>query len=205
MSEDTELAPRTAIDDAFAEVQELLADSERAQRRGDYADENGYLPEWFLGKLAELDAAEAVIKAQYQTILKQIATRRNRLWYTKGPDFQAQVNRDLAAQKAHDKRKKSVDYLTGNAGFITTGGRKSVVVKDVIAASLFFDKACPDAVSYSINKTAAKKYYEDTGEVIPGIEIVESPKVESFFPHPPEKIQIDADVAKLLEGETSDE
>jgi len=203
----TDIEPTNyAVDDAMAELAEMMADAQRAQRSGEYDDPNGYLPQWFLGKLADLDTAEAIVKAQYKVILAQIASRRSQLWYNFGADFQAQVQKDLLAQKAIHPTKKSVSYLTGNAGYRTTGGKPSVVITDASAASLFYDKNYPEAVTYTISKTAALKYYKDTGEIAPGVEIVTPPKVESFSPKPPDRDKLDAEMAALLpqEGKTDE-
>jgi hypothetical protein len=170
----------------------LVVDAAAEQRSGLYDDPNRWLPEWFLRKSSELDMAEKVIKEQAKRLLNQVKARRHSLWFHHGADFESQVRKDFAAQQkaaqtTRDKKRKSVTYMHGNAGFRASGDKIEVVVTDKVKASLALDKVCPEAVDYKIDTAKVKKLFKETGEVVDGIECKVVPSVDSFFPKPPEK------------------
>ena len=176
--------PDYAVDQAAAEIDWIIADAALEQKQHEEGDE--WLPEWFLRNDKGYTDAIATIKVQAAKLIKHEETRRAGLWYNFGMRFQSQVNKDVQAQEG---KKKSIHYLSGTAGFRTSGGRPKVVITDNAKAGIALDTAYPEAVTYKINKPAVLKYYKATGEVVDGIEI-EMPEVqETFFPKPPAKPQ----------------
>jgi len=88
--------------------------------------------EWYLGKLAEANALEAKVKKQFDRIMQEIAARRKALQYVKGPEFRQRVDMMLTAgprKKDGTLRKKSVNFLTGTAGYRSS--RESIEIKEL--------------------------------------------------------------------------
>ena len=178
--------PNYAADQALAELEWLMADAEAEQKQHEEGD--GWLPEWFMGKDKGYTDAIATVKEQAAKRIKQIEARRAGLWWKLGMRFQSQVDKDVRAQEG---KQKSVHYLTGTAGFRTTGGKPQVIITDAAKAGLALDKAFPEAVTYNINKPAVLKYYKETGEVVDGIAIETPEAQESFFPERSEKLALE--------------
>ncbi|NLX97577.1 MAG: hypothetical protein GXY83_15525 [Rhodopirellula sp.] len=170
-SETTELA---AVDVAMEELEVLLADANREAQV-----ETNWLAPWYLRKMAELEAAESLIKEQSKRMLAQVAARRKALEYQWGQAFKAQVDADLAEQGG---KKKSIDYMTGRAGYRSSGGKPQIVIEDENAAIEAAEMACPDAIKRTIIKSVLQAYVESTGEEIPGTKLITTPKVEHFYP-----------------------
>jgi hypothetical protein len=165
---------RPAIDVAMEEVEALLADSHTAQ-----TDDGRWLAPWYLRKLAELDAAEAMIDEQAKRMKSQIGARRKALEWKWGEPFRAQVDADIQAQGG---KKKSVDYLTGRAGYRAVGGRPKVTITDEAQAIAAAERACPAAVKKSLLLTPLLDHVKATGEVLPGTDYTVTPKEERFYP-----------------------
>ena len=172
----------------------LLHDAEVARQR---AEENmDWLPEWFMGKLAELDAAEKLIKEQSQVLLRQVATRRKALQWRYGREFQAAVNKQLQGTK-----KKSVDFFHGRAGYLATPERTKLVVDDELVAAMHLNKTGhEDMVGVKVDKAALNKLFKAEGEEIPGTHLETTERVERFYPAcgAPDLV---GEQAPLLEGD----
>lgn len=175
MSDETQRAVvDTEMQALAAELEALLPDAHLAAQQNEK-----WLPTWFLRKHAELDAAKELVFEQYRKMLAQIDARKKALDYQWGAEFKAQVDADLAEQGG---KKKSIDYLTGRAGYRTSGGRKTIVIEDETAAINAAYMACPDAIKRSLLKSVVQAYVEATGEELPGTRLETTPKVESFYP-----------------------
>ena len=181
--------PNYAADQAMAELDWLIADAAAEQKLHPEGDE--WIPEWFMGKDKGYTDAIATVKEQAAKRIKQLEARRAGLWWKFGMRFQSQVDKDVRAQEG---KQKSVHYLSGTAGFRTTGGKPKVIVLDKAKAGIALDKAYPEAVTYNINKPAVLKYYKETGEVVDGIEIETEEAHETFFPKRPEKLALEEEI-----------
>ena len=177
MTDETALAT-SEVDIAMDELGVLLADAELARQNSD--DEGGmhWLPPWYLGRLAEFDALREVVKVQCNKMLAQVAARQKALEWKWGQQFQAQVNQDLQAQGG---KKKSVDYPTGRAGFRSTGGKPTLVIRDEDEALAAAEVVCPDAVKRTLRKAELKEFLA-AGNTLPGAELQPTEKRDTFYP-----------------------
>lgn len=159
---------------ALAAVDERVEIAEHLASERENAGETS-LAQWYLSKLGECDAMEERVKEQATRILAGINARRRALEWKWGREFRAQVERDLANQKG---KKKSVDYLTGRAGFRAAGER--LVIKDAEALEKWCGENYPEGLKLSLSASKIKEYIKESGEVPPGAEFV--PKQERFYP-----------------------
>lgn len=167
MTTDTENTQALAPVDERAELAaEIAADPQR---------ERMSFPEWYLAVLGNCDAAEERLREQYNRMRAAIDARRKALEWRFGSAFRAQVEADLAAQKG---KKKSVSYLTGNAGFRKTRGR--LIFKDGEALKVWCAENLPDGLKLELSKTAISEHIKVTGEVPPGAEW--EPESDKFYP-----------------------
>jgi hypothetical protein len=174
----------TTVDTTLTELSDLLfADAElfRTQQQCG-ADDLSWLPSWFLGQLAALDAQDDALEQQFDRLRKQNHAKRRALWWRWGELFQARVHQDLQGSK-----KKSVDYAYGRAGVRSVPARTKLVVDDLDAASSYAMLQCPDAVKVSVSPTKLYEHIQATGEIVPGTHLETTEATESFFPKPPQK------------------
>lgn len=163
------------------ETTELATQDERAELAAQMEQERRVDPhgmnlqEWYLAQEGRDDAMEALIKKQADRMLAAINARRRAREWRWGREFRARVEEDLAEQKG---RKKSVNYITGTAGFRKVQGKVHIVdaakLKDWAVANL------PDALSLDLHVTPIKKYIEDSGDIPPGAEW--TPPADRFYP-----------------------
>jgi len=138
------------------------------------------LPNWYLGKLAAIKAKNALLKEQYQIILRSYENDQRQLEYRWGDEFKATVLDDLAQQKGS---KRSVDYLQGRAGL--RKGKDSLAVLDEAKAIAWAkDNSLPEAVktTESILKTPLLEQFLSDGLVPDGCEFVSA--ADAFYPAP---------------------
>lgn len=173
------------IDTAMTELGDLLsADAELFRKQQGAADDDlSWLPDWFMGQIAAIDAQDKVLDEQFDRLRRQSAAKRRALWWRWGREFQARVHQDL-----QDTRRKSVDYHYGRAGIRAVPARDKLVVDDPDAAAAYAMMQCPDAVKTTVTPT---KLYEHMqahgGELPPGCRVEKTKAGESFFPRPPQK------------------
>lgn len=150
----------TSVDPAQEERNEIVE-----QLHGDPERQRLSFVEWFLQVDGQMDAAEARIKEQAERMLAYIKTRRAALHWKYGADFRQQVESDLSRQSG---KKKSIDYLTGRAGFRTRPSK--VIVGDKAKLTNWCAVNLPEAVPMrpELHVTPIKKYIEETGDVPPG-------------------------------------
>ena len=172
--ENTSLAP---VDEFMqGELELLIEDANRQAARSD--GDLSWLPDWYLRKLLELDAAERVVKAQAQRICRQFAAARKALEWKYGRQFQAQVNQDILSRGG---TKKSVDYLFGRAGFRRKAVVSRVVVDDEDKALAAAEFLLPDAVTRKLKPSVVLKYTKTTGEVLEGTHLEQTEEEERFY------------------------
>ena len=179
MSEATENSLMPIDEMMRNELEPLINASFKAAR--DSFDPNApmaWLPQWYLGELAALKAAKDVLTVQYNKMLAQIAAREKALDWKWGRDFQAQVQRDLDVQPG---KKRSVDYLTGRAGFRKSGGGAKLLVSNEVRALNAAHDAYPELLSEKLDRKAVKQHLEQGGE-LPGATLVQTDAKNNFFP-----------------------
>ena len=172
--ETTELA---AIDQAAEELQVLLADANLAASRSDPQDPMGWVIEWYMSQLVQLDAAEAAIKEHVALLLNQIAARRKTLRWRWGLDFRLQCENRLRGEK----RAKSFLTPFGRIGHRTAGGKPQAVVDNEQLAIDNAELHCPGAVKKSLKVSELLAYAQKAGEPLEGTHIETPEKKQVFF------------------------
>jgi phage host-nuclease inhibitor protein Gam len=134
---------------------------------------------WLLGKLANIEAEKARVRAQAEKITKQLDADAEGLRFLYAAELETYVKAKLAATGG---RRKSVHFLQASCAFRTVPAR--LTVSDQAAALEWARETLPAAVatretldSAAYLKTAQAKA-EETGELLPGVEI--APARESF-------------------------
>jgi len=197
------------------ERDEILAILEQefamAQRREPQEDGLAWLPEWFLGKRGRFADARKAITERYRQYIAHIDAEERALWYRWGDDFYMVVGEDLDRQGG---KKKSVKYLTGQAGYRKTKGSLEIV--DMQAAKRWaaehLSHAQLVAAISSLNKTQLLEAVEweeevdpETGEVFVRPTNVPdgctlTPPGDTFYPAPPKTKHLPKAALKELEG-----
>ena len=156
-------------------ISHLEAEWDNRIGKGTFA-ESDELATWYLGKVNEIEHAKETIKAQAAAMLQQLDNRMAGLQYRWGGQFRAVVDRKL---HMNGHKKKSVDLLTGRAGYRTSPDKVEIVDGEAAAEWCAFQ--CPEALGTTIKRTTPiKEHIKATGEVPPGIRYVE--KQENFYP-----------------------
>lgn len=172
-------APDQAMLDLAAEMdsQSQLLDYDLAASMTASGDGDEANVIWYLGKVNQFDDAEARIKAGYATIMRQLKAARMALARDHGTKFKSSVDTLIKRQGG---KKKSVDVLTGKAGYRQSS--ESLKVIDEAAAVEWATEHCPDALDVKLARTTPllKHVKENGGEVPPGCEHV--PADNKFFP-----------------------
>ena len=177
-------------------------------------DEEGltWLPEWYLGRLGRIGDARKAVKQRYREMMDHMDAEERALDYRWGPQFKEEVDRALAQQGG---KKKSVKFLTGQAGYRANKG--SIEIADMQAAKVWAADNLPharlvEAIS-GLNKTPlveAVRWSEsvdpDTGEVAKHPDNVPDgcilyPPGDKFYPAPPAKKYLPKQALNQLETE----
>lgn len=134
------------------------------------------LATWYLGKLNEIEAKRALVKEQAAVMLKQLDSLEAYLVYRNGAEFKSCIDGMLQSQGG---KKKSVDTLTGRAGYRRSSSKVTIIDTKVV---LEWCKAnCPQAIEPHIARTTPiKEHIENTGEEVPGV-IYQTPQ-DVFYP-----------------------
>lgn len=138
---------------------------------------------WYLGKLAELEARRITIKQQAKVMLTQIDGAEKYIAFRWGDEFKGCIEAMLQSQGG---KKKSIDLLTGRAGFRKKDS--SIFIRDSAAALKWCKDHCPDALEQHIARTTPIKEHiesginRQTGEIpeVPGVEY--NPPTNHFYP-----------------------
>jgi hypothetical protein len=171
-SGDSPLAPDDGLS---SDIQALETEWENRPGKGTFATQDE-LATWYMGKEHELDEAVATIKLQADAMIRAFERRRDGLRYRWGAEFKAVVDHKLHMQGG---KKKSVEFLTGRAGYRSSPERLDIV--NPAALIPWCMEHCPSAVEPHIaRKTPIKDYIKTTGEVPPGV--IFNDKQEQLFP-----------------------
>jgi hypothetical protein len=174
-------SPRIENDMALAlqsMADQLIAERDAALKAGAPPMD---LPTWYLGEQAKIDALIERATEQRDVIVKYLESRRAALQWRWGVEFQQDVDLALRQQGG---TKKSVDYLTGRAGYRKAPGRVQITDKDALRT--WCEEHCTDALDLTIARTTPlKEHIEQTGEVPPGAEWI-GPR-DTFYPRVEQK------------------
>lgn len=160
-----------AAADPRAEIAaELFADPQRPRLR---------LQEWFLLIEGRVDDEIARIKEQAAKMIAEREAIRSALHWRWGNEFRRLVEQDVADQaKGKSSPKRSVNYVTGVAGFRKTPGR--LEIKDAQALESWAARHAPCCLKLQISKSAVTDHIKATGEIPPGAEYVT--EMDRFYP-----------------------
>lgn len=135
---------------------------------------------WLLRKLGNIEAEQRRVQAQAEAICKSLDNDAASLRYLYGSQLEAWVRAELQRRGG---RSKSLKLLQGTCSFRTVP--RSLKITDEQAAKEYAQAtAMPQAVEQierlrtAVYCVLARRALEETGEVLPGIEIV--PERESF-------------------------
>jgi phage host-nuclease inhibitor protein Gam len=130
---------------------------------------------WYLRKLANIEAEQRRVKAQAEAIVRQLEAEASRLRYLYEAELEEYVREKLVTT---GNRRKSVHFLQGTAGFRTVP--QSVRIADTLAALDYATRCLPEAVKTQQVLDAARyrRIVEETGELLPGVTVV--PTSEAF-------------------------
>ncbi|WP_394796975.1 host-nuclease inhibitor Gam family protein [Armatimonas sp.] len=127
--------------------------------------------EWYLRKLANIEAERQRIEAQAALMLRQLETDRNGLTGRYQSQFENLVRIELEASKG---KRKSVTFFNGTAGFRTVASR--LVIESEADALTTARLVAPATITTEaverFDKAAfrahAAEHFETTGEILPG-------------------------------------
>jgi hypothetical protein len=130
---------------------------------------------WYLRKLANIEAEQRRVRAQAEAIVKQLEADAERLRYLYEGELEEFVRQKLSTSGS---RRKSVHFLQGTAGFRTVP--KCIRIADTLAALDYAIRCLPEAVKMQavLDTAGYRQVVEETGEMLPGVEVV--PASESF-------------------------
>ena len=137
--------------------------------------QEGWLPNWYIGRLVQLDALEAAVKFQRDKLLREINAERRGLAWRWGQAFKACVGIVHARQRV---KKKSVTFDTGDAGWRKT--KLKLGVDNLTEAVKWAEENVPSAVRKDVLLTPLTEYFKRTGEVPIGMHVIKPQ--EKFFP-----------------------
>lgn len=129
--------------------------------------------EWYLRKLASFEAEEARIEAQAATMLGLLKTRREGFAARFGPEFEVFAREKVAAR---GDGKKYHDFFQGRVSFRAVAA--SVRISSPEDALTTARLVCPQAIQtiekldQTLFRAKAKQVLEDSGELLPGVEMV---------------------------------
>ena len=120
---------------------------------------------WFLRKLANIEAEKQRVKAQAAAIADQLDRDAESLNYLYKAEFEAYARKRIEAGK-----RRSVTFLQGTASLRTVKGRLSV--EDDTAALDYAAAHAPELVTtvQNLDKREYLRRAEQTGELLPGIQ-----------------------------------
>ena len=134
---------------------------------------------WYLKTLRNLENEKATIQAQTQAMLRSLDAEIRRLEFRYGPQFQGWVEQELARRGS---RSKTLALHQGTAAFRTVSASLRVM-SSRDALDYAWEQGWP--VIRSVETLDAEEYKKqaaavqaETGEVLPGIEVI--PERESF-------------------------
>ena len=176
-------------------------------------DGDDWLAEWVLSKIARFKDARELIKKRRKEMIDHIDAEERALFYKWGKPFKDQIDERINLQGG---KKKSVNFLTGRAGYRKAKGSISIennqaaidwAVDNLSSADLKIAIAGLNKTPLVESVTLAEKVDEETGEIyneVGGVPdgCIYYPVCEKFYPSPPTKKFLSASESKsLIEGE----
>ncbi len=169
----TEIEESTELTE-WTELSAILT-AELEQREG---KDKHALQEWYLGRLASIEARRDLVKAGAASMQIRLDTEEAALVWKFGQLFQDKVLEDLDKQPG---KSRSVQYLLGKAGLRKQPGGL-MVVDDQKALEWADAGGCPAAVKTvkSLLKTPLNETWQATGLIPPGCVLTEAK--DKFYP-----------------------
>jgi hypothetical protein len=133
--------------------------------------------DWYLRKLANLEAEELRIKAQAEKMLRQVQSDRESLVQHFQPQVENFVREELEATKS---KRRSIAFFHGTVGFVAVPPR--LVVESEADALQTARLVCPEAIvevpaTEKLDKKVLGEYAKwqlaEAGEIIPGYGLTE--------------------------------
>jgi hypothetical protein len=176
----TTTVPATEAGESSIELRETISQLEQEYQHSGLenvtTDPEDRIATWVMGKLNELDTTADMVRQQAERMLAALEHRKKAVLWKWGLNLKAAVDRRLALQK-HSK--KSVDFLTGRAGYRTTPEKMQIVDGSKLLEWCAFN--CPEALGTEIKRTTpVKQYIKTTGDIPPGVRWID--KHETFYP-----------------------
>ena len=144
-----ELSRALCIQAAEAESEQAAEIVRQVEAQAKQAGDNWNLVEWAIGILNQLEAAEVDIKQRAKDhlayLLSEAHSRRAGLLWKLGPQI-----RELVDAKLVGKKRKSITYATGKAGYRKTAAHTSLVMDDEVKALAWAKLNCRAAVVESV-------------------------------------------------------
>ena len=168
-------------------MQTLEPTREQAEQTPQFHITSDAAANWYLRKLANIEAEQRRVQAQAAAIVRQLEADAERLRYLYEAELEQFVREKLSTSGSRrnrrtgactDVRRKSVHFLQGTAGFRTVPA--SIRVTDSLAALDYATRHLPEAVRTQtvLDSARYRRLVEETGELLPGVEIV--PAQEAF-------------------------
>lgn len=162
--------PQTEFDIVLAVLEEELSGIEARLEVPSIVD-------WYMGKLAAIEARRELAKSQLAVILKQLDNEQASLVFLAGGTVREQVIKDIAEQAG---KKKSKDYLQGRAGMRKIATKLAFDDEDLALA--WAEEHAPEAVKItkSLLKMPLNEMFRAEGIIPPGSRV--EAEREKFYP-----------------------
>jgi hypothetical protein len=156
------------------ETTELTEATEQSER-SEFHVTNDAAANWYLRKLANIEAEKRRVKAQAEAIVRQLDAEAERLRYLYEAELQEYVRQKVADG---GNRRRSVHFLQGTCAFRTVPA--TVRITDTLAALDYATRCLPEAVKTQqvLDTARYRQIVEATGELLPGVEL--TPDQEIF-------------------------
>lgn len=165
-------------------IDELELEPEEAEEvaKETFAIDSHERAEWLLGKLSDIAAAEERINNNAREMIEKLNKRKSSLLGMFGDQLQ-----EFCEKRRQEPgfKGKTVQFLQGKCNWRSTktGGVKVADTEAALAYCSENDELVDKCVtvSYRLRTTDYIKVFEETGEMLPGIEIEPLAEVESFY------------------------
>jgi len=195
-----ELSRALCIQAAEAESEQAAEIVRQVEAQAKQAGDNWNLVEWAIGILNQLEAAEVDIKQRAKDhlayLLSEAHSRRAGLLWKLGPQI-----RELVDAKLVGKKRKSITYATGKAGYRKTAAHTSLVMDDEVKALAWAKLNCRAAVVETVHRSTLSAHCKNS-PAPDGCRWETTPATESFFIGPAvvHRRELEADTSVKAEG-----
>jgi hypothetical protein len=170
-----------AIDKAAVELADELAviDAEAKANAGNGLE---WLPSYYTKKIGQFDDDRERLKAGYEAMLRAIDRQQAALEYRWGTKLQQEIDR----QFSEGVKGKSIRNQFGTIGYRKI--KANAILDNEDAAFMWAKENYPDAINpprtipETLHWCVLKKYIEETGEDVPGIEYTD--EYQKFYIKP---------------------